>query len=292
MHVRRGPPVLALLLLALAAACSTAPRVSSGPPPVRVAEQVYGEAGGVVLRGDLHVAEGLAVPAPAVLVVHGGSWSRGSRTRMSGIARRLAEAGFVAFSVDYRLAPAHPFPAALEDLRAAVRWMRTQGRRHGIDGDRIGAYGYSAGGHLVALLATTSEAASGAGRAAAGGAASAAVQAAVLGAAPTDLRRLPPSRAVRRFLGGGRDEIPALYDEASPITHVHAAAPPFFIYHGRWDWIVDDSHALRFAAALAERGVPHEYLERPHGHVTTFLFDDEAVIAAIAFLERWLGPAA
>src|SRR6266536_2716994 len=94
---------------------------------------------------------------PAVVVVHGGGWTQGDKSLFAQQANQLAERGFVAFSVNYRLAPAHPYPAAVDDVEAAVAWVRKHAREYGVDPTRIGALGGSAGGHLVGLLGTDGE---------------------------------------------------------------------------------------------------------------------------------------
>lgn len=95
----------------------------------------------------------------AVLVVHGGAWRSGDRKQLGGYANALAKRGFACFAIDYRLAPNHKFPAQIDDCREAVKWIRSHAAEYKVDPDKLGAIGYSAGGHLVCLLATTGEAA-------------------------------------------------------------------------------------------------------------------------------------
>ena len=90
-------------------------------------------------------------PHPAVLVVHGGAWKSGDRNQLRGYANLLAKRGFVCFAIDYRLAPQNKFPAQIEDCRAAVKWIRTHATDYKVSPDKIGAIGYSAGGHLVVI---------------------------------------------------------------------------------------------------------------------------------------------
>lgn len=227
------------------------------------------------LQGDLYLPEG-AGPHPVVVLVHGGSWQRGRRGQMAPIARQLARAGYAAFSVSYRLAPEHRFPAALEDLQAALRWLRQQAPVHGLDSERIAAWGFSAGGHLVSLLATRHP--------------EAGLRAVVAGAAPQDLRQYPESRAVHALLGASGHEAPERYAAASPLVHVAAGSPPFFIYHGEADALVVPAQAQAMASALQAAGVEVELLWLPgHGHVGTALFTGRSVPAAITFLARQFG---
>ena len=94
---------------------------------------------------------------PAVLVVHGGSWTRRSPEDMTRVSKALASRGFVVINVAYRFAPEHVFPAQVEDLRAALDWAVTHAERLQLDPSRIGAFGYSAGAHLVSLLGRPGE---------------------------------------------------------------------------------------------------------------------------------------
>ncbi len=94
-------------------------------------------------------------PFPAVVCIHGGGFRAGSRERYRSIAYYLAQHGYVAATIDYRLSPRHQFPAAVEDSKAAVRYLRANAARFNLDPDRIGATGGSAGGHLVLMLGVT-----------------------------------------------------------------------------------------------------------------------------------------
>lgn len=226
-------------------------------------------------------------PFPAVLLVHGGSWQRGDRRRMARIGERLAQRGYVGVSIDYRLAPEHRFPAQLHDCQAALRWMRANAERLRLDPLRIAGYGYSAGGHLVALLATVGDD-DGLGEIAPAPDPVVRLRAAVLGGAPVALDRLPANFAVERLLGASLAERPELYARASPLTFVTPDDPPFFLYHGSTDWIVDVSQPRLLRDALERAGVPSTYYETPGGHIATFVEDDEPVRRAIDFLDRWL----
>jgi len=117
---------------------------------------VYARIGERELLLDLYRPEDAEGLLPVVLWVHGGGWRNGSKdapNRAVGLVRR----GYALASVGYRLSPEAIFPAAIEDCKAAVRWVRANADEHGLDPDRIGAWGSSAGGHLVALLGTTGD---------------------------------------------------------------------------------------------------------------------------------------
>ena len=94
-------------------------------------------------------------PFPAVVCIHGGGFRAGKRESLDGLCVKLAERGYAAATVSYRLAPKHPFPAAVQDVKAAVRWLRANAGRYRVDPARIGALGYSAGGSLAQLLGVT-----------------------------------------------------------------------------------------------------------------------------------------
>ena len=107
---------------------------------------------------DVYRPPARPAPRPAMVLVHGGGMWTGSRADMADPARHLARAGYVAFAVDYRLVDAaaarHRWPAQLDDVQLAVRWVRANAGRYGVDPERVGAYGWSAGGQLAALLGT------------------------------------------------------------------------------------------------------------------------------------------
>ena len=96
-------------------------------------------------------------PFPTIICIHGGGFRAGKREGYDGLCARLAQQGYVAMTVSYRLAPKYPYPAAIHDVKAAVRWARANAAKYGIDPDRIGVTGSSAGGHLAQFLAVTSD---------------------------------------------------------------------------------------------------------------------------------------
>jgi acetyl esterase/lipase len=222
--------------------------------------------------GDLYRPKGDG-PWPAVLVIHGGSWQRGSRTEMAKFARRFADAGYAVFNVDYRLAPAHRYPVQLDDVRAAFEWLHARARSQGVDPDRIAVMGYSAGAHLALLLGLRD--AAGAPR----------PRAVVAGAAPSDLTGYPDSPAIAALIGGSGGELPDRYAEASPVSHVSPDDPPVLLFHGALDWIVDVEQSHRLLAKLRSAGVPAQLVEEPwSGHATAYLLESDSFRAALAFL--------
>ena len=233
-------------------------------------------------------------PFPAVLVVHGGAWRAGSRTQLTMYAKSLARRGFACFSIDYRLAPRHKSPAQIEDCRDAVRWIRQHAGEYRVDPGRIGAIGYSAGGHLVSLLATT-----GLSKADDPKGVGTKITVAVAGGAPTDFRPTREnSRALTYWLGGRRRDKPAVYDAASPAAFVDGNDAPIFFYNGSADMLVpvNTHRTIGYAgptalhAALKEAGVATDlHVIKGAGHFLAII-NKTALESAYAFLDKHLKP--
>lgn len=283
--------LLSLLLTAVFAAsgCSMhqGKPTQSAPTPVKTdfeirRDVVFTPAGWPqALKADVYLPKGKG-PFPAVLVIHGGGWNSGDRDQVKGIAERVAKRGFVAVNTTYRLAPGSIFPAQLQDVQQAVLWMRANAAAYNIDPTRIGAFGYSAGAHLAALLGGINENDP-------LGKPGAAVRAVVAGGTPTDLTKFPGGTLVPEFIGGGLPGKLAEYRVASPVTYVTAGDPPVFLYHGGWDKLVPVDHAEDYQKLLQKNGVPNElFILRGRGHIAAFLTDGPAVDAALDFLDRWL----
>ncbi len=198
-------------------------------------------------------------PRPAVVAIHGGSWNGGSKAAFAydprNLVIRLAQRGIVVLAIDYRLArPGSPsWPAVVDDLRKAVRWLRRHAAELGVDPDRIAVMGQSAGGHLALLLGTLPDEKGPDG-------VSAKVQAVVSLYGPSDLEGLMNARRLahepaRALLG---DETPGLTDrarEASPVDRLTAEAPPMLLIHGTDDLWVPLDQSVRMAQALDRVGV-------------------------------------
>ncbi len=256
---------------------------------------VYGtQADGTLLTLD--VCSPSADPAgssrPAVISVHGGSWARGDKANSDwrAVCQWLASEGFVAYSVNYRLAPAATFPAAIDDLTLAVEWVREaeNARKYGIDPDRVGVFGGSAGGNLASLLG-----ARGTGSFTEG----ARVAAVATLSAPTDLRAetldrdgAPEGlhRIVLTYLGCETRDDCAPAEAASPITELDESDPPVFIGASTGEFI-PLAQSSNYAARLAELGISHELVTVP-GTLHSIGILDETMRARVAsFLHRSLG---
>ena len=267
-------------------------------------------AGGDTLRLDLALPARVG-PHPVVVLLHGGGWEGGDRSNMHREMRVLAGRGYAAAAVSYRLTRARRdvFPAAVQDVRCAVRWLRSRAPDLELDANHVGALGFSAGAHLASMLGVgvaervLDPVAQRAGAVAptclAPDDASAEVHAVVSVAGPQDLRVRGPytqeqSRLVTNFLGVFPGDAPQVAAAASPIAHVSPDAAPFLLVHGTRDDLVPIEHARRMRDALRASGVPATLLElRGVGHAFPGLDASEAPAVGcttLAFLDRWLRP--
>ncbi len=238
-------------------------------------------------------------PFPAVLMIHGGSWSGGNRTEYSDPAKRLARSGYVAASIEYRLTPAGKYPVDVQDCLCALAFLRLHASEYHVDPARVAAWGYSAGGHLVSIIgAAADEPTHTPDCPAAGGAPVAPPAAVIAGAAPEDFRGWDWASD---YLGGHESERPEIYVRASPITHVRPGMPPFLFINGDADLIVPPDMARRMRDAMVASGNDASVLViTGGGHLVntnkTGAWDveladltPEAWVAAIAFLDRTVG---
>jgi acetyl esterase/lipase len=237
-------------------------------------------------------------PHPVVLFLHGGGWRLGSRGMFCPTWRhwqpdpfaRIVAAGFAVASAEYRLSGEAVFPAQLDDVTDALRWVAARADELGVDSKRVVVWGESAGGHLAALLGLTAT------RARPG-----AVAGVVDWYGPSDLATLAvPARAdaVARsdaadsrealLIGAPAADAPELARAASPVSYVHAAAPPFHIAHGTVDRFVPVGQSEELAEALRRAGVPVE-LELVDGadHMWQGATDPEGIFTrALDFAKR------
>ncbi len=214
---------------------------------------------------------------PIVVMIHGGGWITGDKWNVTDHAREMANAGFVVMSINYRLAPKHPYPAQLEDCRAALTWIEKHADDWKADKERLGVWGYSAGAQLAAMLALQPLDSSVKPRCCVGG------------GTPCDLTGIPEdSRLLAGVFGKTRGEAPDVYRDASPITFASSNAPPCFWFHGTTDFLVPIENSRTMHRKLTELGASSELYEIPgQGHLITFL-DAKARIKAIEFLKKHL----
>ncbi|HMS55744.1 MAG TPA: alpha/beta hydrolase [Fimbriimonadaceae bacterium] len=227
---------------------------------------VYAKVGTDELKMDVYYPEKpLRKPTPAVLVIHGGAWVSGKRQDVAITAKALADRGFIAASVSYRLAPKSKWPAMLDDCQTAVRYLRANSAKMGIDKARLGAIGYSAGGHLSLFLGARETRDP---KPAEFGAESSRVQAVANFFGPTDLtlesdypKNLDP--VFQMVLGKPRAQAATEIKDASPLYFVTKSTAPTFIYQGLADPLVNPNQSRILEKKFKEVGVVYSatYLE-------------------------------
>jgi acetyl esterase/lipase len=210
-------------------------------------------------------------PTPAVLWIHGGGWERGDKNGNSG-AQLLADEGFVTASLFYRLSGDSPFPADIEDCKCAIRFLRANAAKYGIDPDRIGVAGASAGAHLAELVATADQSA---GLEGDGGwqNVSSKVQAASAYYGVSDFTvgamqfQHHTGLVVLKLFRGTEKDKPELYRKASPLFYVSKDDPPLLLVHGEKDDLVPFDQSVRMAEAYRRVALSVEFIAvRNAGH--------------------------
>ena len=202
-------------------------------------------------RGDLYQPVG-AGPFPAIVYLHGGSWRSGDKSGFDRLGMDLARQGYAGFAINYDLRP-QSFPLSWEEARTAVRFVRTHAAAYHIDPDRIVIAGTSAGGELAALVALAPDGpAMPEGLTNEGTAVN--VSAAIVLNGVFDL--CVHAGVIKRYLGNDSSTREAVCKDASPLSHIHANAPPFFVGHGTADHVVPFRAAQIFIAALQTAHVP------------------------------------
>jgi acetyl esterase/lipase len=220
---------------------------------------VYREVGGVRLRVDVYRPRERRGPLPAALYIHGGAWIAGNRRQSTFMMYELAAAGWVVFAISYRRAPRFPLPAAIEDCKAALAWIRQHGLEYGTRGDEVVVLGGSAGGHLAAMVAMTPNDP----RFQPGfEAADTRVRGAVVFYGVFDLELIvseEPHRAATMFLEryvfrGRYRDAPDRYRLVQPVSHIPKEVPPILLVHGTQDALVPIDQSRRFYKKLKEAG--------------------------------------
>jgi len=242
----------------------------------RTSGQVFVKRGNRDLLADIYQPPAGEGPFPGVLMIHGGGWMSGTRLNMLLHANALARAGYVVVNIEYRLAPAHKFPAQLDDCLDALRWMSSHADEWHINREEVALYGYSAGAHLACLMGLNIPDEPDLIR----------PKAIVGGGTPGDFDWIADdSMALAYFLGDSRRKVPDVYRDAAPITYVSDDDPPVFLYHGDQDSLVPFSAAQRLYDKLKANHVKCELVTLPgKGHVAAF-FDPSGSKQAIQFLD-------
>jgi acetyl esterase/lipase len=287
--VRTGLTIVAVLsavvtvaVSGLSSSASAAVRKSAGPTWSGTRVVTYCTEGTQALTMSLFAPTGNGHPAPVVLQVHGGGWQHGQRwvsLSQSTTATDLVHAGFVVASIDYRLAPAHPWPDQIIDTKCAVRYLRANAATLGLNPNKIAAMGTSAGGQLVSLLGTTGTAATTATPATPGSDevwdmgpykdVSSKVDAVVDEFGPADLTALSWPKKSIDMIHNVFGVVPGSDDQtlsaASPAILAAAGDPPFLILQGTSDQVVPETQSKEFAQRLRSAGVPVRLVLVDHG---------------------------
>lgn len=277
------------------------------PAPTRVAPGLaasldarlgltYASYGERTLQLDLYRPKDASQALPAILCIHGGGWFKGERGNMTHLAQALAARGFITATLSYRLSGEAKFPAAIQDCKAAIRFLRANAEKYGIASEAIGVTGLSAGGHLAALLATSGGLKELEGD---GGHAghSSAVQACMAMGAQSDLQNeriralsaRPDDPFYRTFLGAPQSENPQIYALASPRHHLDPSDPPLAFMTGELD--DPSTHADDMRGDLARLGIPTGLTmlpQAPHAFLNQQRPFDLCVEACDAFFTRHL----
>jgi len=216
---------------------------------------VYGTGAGKPLHLDLARPESDSTKLPCIVVIHGGAWRGGNRQSHTDLIFQFAQQGYVAVTLQYRLCPEHRFPAQVEDVKCAVRYLRTHAEQHQLDPERIGVVGFSAGAHLAMMLGVLGPED---GMEGDGGWPDSPSQVSVVVSfvGPTDLAAddLPDVSIplVRDFIGGTLADQAEAYAAASPITHVSSDDAPMLLFQGTQDPLIPTNQALKMADKMTE----------------------------------------
>lgn len=285
--------ILAAMLAMIVAPASAAPIV---PDSVVWEEGIeYSAPGDESLGLNLARPKSGDGPFPAVVCIHGGGFRAGTRDGYDRLCVRLAERGYVAVTISYRLAPKHRFPAAVHDTKAAVRWLRAHAAEYRIDPERIGVTGGSAGGHLAQFLAVTAHVPRFEGD---GGhpEQSSAVACVVNVYGPSDFTKsygksVDAHEVLPLFFGGDLFTHRALHVQGSPLTWVTPDAAPTLCIHGTEDAYVAHEQAEWLVDKLKGATVEAELLSLPGaGHGFKGADAEKADAALFEFFDRHLRP--
>lgn len=305
-------PVLAVLLAVLIGGCAThlsAVLTGHGSWSARFPDLAYAGTSDAQ-RLDLYLPPDLAGPAPLVIYIHAGGFATGDKRDVEGKLMPLLDSGFAVASVNYRLSDEATFPAAAQDVKTAVRWLRAHAATYRLDPDRFAAWGDSAGGNLAALVGTTGDQVTvldspGSGAASVSGAVDAVVDwygstdflqidtQAASGSCADPLRHDPPTSLKSKYLGAPVQSVPELAAQSDPITYIPTARdlPAFSIAHGGEDCVVPYQQSLILADALRAAGASTSLTILPDAEHSDAVFQRRLLDPTIAWLHVVLGGA-
>lgn len=248
---------------------------------------VFGTGGGRDLRCDIFEPPPGIANGIGVLLVHGGGWSSGDRSQLRGYGILLGRRGYFCLASEYRLTGEALWPAQIEDVKAAIRYMRANAADFGIDPEKVVIEGNSAGGHLSLMAAGTPDLPQFEGT---GGNAGVSTKVAAA------IAFYPPTGLERRAWGGlpslfGPDASPDTLKTASPLTYATKGYPPTLLVQGNADDVVPAREATAMYDALHEAGIPvemHMYANQPHGFDADPKLGRQCAEIMASFIERVL----
>jgi acetyl esterase/lipase len=232
---------------------------------------VFASGDGYELKCDIYQPKS-DEPRPIMLAIHGGAWTTGTKFAMFRHARILANRGYVVMAINYRLAPDHKWPAQIHDCKHAVRWIREHADKYNADPDRVYAFGYSAGGHLASMLATTDKDDGLEGTALEPYAKhSSRIDGLIAGGSPMEFSWIDEeSTSLKYWLDATRISDPEKYDQASPISFITDDDPVAVIFHGTSDSLVPTSSPESFVERYKKANIESEMILTPDGHAGAF----------------------
>ena len=258
----------------------------------KMADIEFAKAGDKSLLLDLYLPKNATGKVPVIMWVHGGGWKNGSKNKVKGLW--LVEQGYALASISYRLTQEAIWPAQINDCRSAVRFLRSNADKYGLNGDKIAAWGGSAGGHLVAVLGTQDLPKD--------EKVSSRVQAVLDWYGPSDLLTMPPNNVSEKrtaemvansngakLLGATVREVPKLAKEASGFWNVSKDDPPFLIMHGEKDPGVPLEQSTKFHDKLKAAGVSSElFIVKGAGHGGKLFMAEECNKVILNFFDKVL----
>jgi acetyl esterase/lipase len=273
------------------------PAFAQQPPKLAVPDSVtfepdieYANAGGESLKLDLARPKEAKGPLPVVVCIHGGGFRAGNRYGYRSVCVKLAQQGYAAVTISYRLAPKHQFPAAILDCKSAVRWVRANAAKYQFDPNKIGVTGGSAGGHLAQFLGVTADVK----EFDPPGTGSTAVTCVVNVYGPSDFTKsygksVDAAEVLPLWLGGDLTKERLKHIKASPLNWVTPNAAPTLCIHGTEDKYVAHEQAVWMVERLKSCGVEAELLTlEGAGHGFKGADAEKAEKATIAWFDKHL----